>query len=104
MTIDEFIETVAPKLAMPVKKTWDTMTGRELKLTGYKEIKGKPIEDHKIYKIPVPVSEKVDHKKKLRLAWLRGGKPALRTYLERILKPADLKKVTPVIWRLNQKS
>lgn len=104
MTIDEFIETVAPKLKMPVKKSWETMTGRELKLTGYKEIKGKPIEDHKLYKIPVPLTVNVVHKKKLRLAWLRGGPPAIRTYLERILKPDDLKKITPVIWSLNQKS
>lgn len=103
MKIDEFIETVAPKLKMPVKKSWETMTGSELKLTGYKEIKGKPIEDHKLYKIPVPATIEINHKKKLRLAWLRGGPPAIRTYLERILTAADLKRITPVIWKLNRK-
>lgn len=100
MSIDEFVDTVAPKLKMPVRKSYDTIRGGELKLTGYGEVKGKPIEDDKFYKIPVPIIEEVDHKKKLRLAWLRGGKPSLRTYLGRILKPADLNKMTKIIWNL----
>lgn len=99
MSIDEFIDTVAP-LKMPVRKSYETMRGSELKLTGYKEVKGKPIEDDKNYKIPTPATVPVDHKQKLRLAWLRGKQAAVRTYLERILKPSELDEVTKVIWNL----
>ena len=97
MTIDNFIEIVVPKLKMPVKKGFDKMKGSDLKLTGFKEVKGEPIEDHKIYKIPAPIVVHVDHRKKLRLAWLRGGKPAVRTYLEKFLKAEQLEKVISVL-------
>lgn len=97
MKIDEFIDKVAPKLAMPVRPAWEKMKGSELRLTGYKEVRGKPIEDHKIYTIPAPYSVKVDHNKKLRLAWLRGGKLAVKTYLAKFLKKDELQKVMKVL-------
>lgn len=97
MGIDDFIEIVAPKLKMPVRRSYDTMKGSTLKLTGYKEVKGKPIEDHKIYKIPAPAVVHVDHKMKLRLAWLRGGKQAVKTYLGRYLKSGDVMEVISVL-------
>jgi hypothetical protein len=97
MTIDDFIKIVSPKLSMPVEKSFEIMKGSELKLTGYKEVKGKPIEDDKTYRIPSPVVIQVDHKWKLTLAWLRGGKPAVRTYLSKYLKAKDLEKVMTVL-------
>lgn len=97
MSIDDFIEIVAPKLKMPVRPSYETMKGSVLKLTGYKEVKGKPIKDDKLYKIPAPVVVQVNHKAKLRLAWLRGGKLAVGTYLSRYLKVSDLKEVMSVL-------
>jgi hypothetical protein len=97
MGIDEFIKIVAPKLKMPVVRSFETMKGSDLKLTGYKEVKGKPIDDHKIYKIPTPAVVKVNHERKLRLAWLRGGRQAVRNYLNRYFKVDDVTKVIEVL-------
>lgn len=97
MSIDEFIDIVAPKLKMSVVKGYDNIKGSELKLTGYKEVKGKPIEDHVMYKIPTPIIVPVDHRWKLKLAWLRGGKPAVKTYLSKFLTAAVLKEVIKVL-------
>jgi hypothetical protein len=97
MTIDEFITIVYPKLPMPVQKSFDLIKGSELKLTGYKEVKGEPIEDDKTYRMPVPVVIQINHKWKLTLAWFRGGKPAVKTYLAKYLKVEDLEKVMTVL-------
>ena len=97
MSIDEFIEIVVPKLKMPVAKSYENMKGSDLKLTGYTEVKGKPIEDEKIYRIPTPVVVHVDHRWKLKLAWLRGGRAAVRTYLSKFIPAEALEKVISVI-------
>jgi hypothetical protein len=77
MSIDDFIEIVAPKLKMQVRPSYETMKGST----------------HKLYKIPAPVVVQVNHKAKLRLAWLRGGRQAVKTYLGRYLKAGDVSKV-----------
>lgn len=72
MSIDEFISTVAPKLKSRVKSA-----------------------DKGMY-----VVERIDHRTKLRLAWLSGKQAGVRTYLEKFLKAKDLEEVTKVIWNL----
>lgn len=97
MQITEFIERVAPKLKMKVSKSFEHIDGKTLKLTGYKEVKGREIEDHKIYKIPVPVTQHIDHQRLLRLAYHRGGKQAVKNYLNKYLKPAEVSKILTVL-------
>ena len=97
MTIDEFIKIVAPRLRGKVTKVMEEMWGRDLKLTGYKEVDGKPIEDHKKYRIPVPVAEKIDHKRLMSLAWLRGGKLAIASYLRKYMKAEEVTEVMKVL-------
>jgi len=97
MNIDEFIEIVFPKLKMKTAIHHEVYNGRDLKLTGHKEVEGEPIEDHKRYRIPTPVVIQVDHRRKLRLAWLRGGKSAVRFYLKDFLSESDLNKVLTVL-------
>lgn len=86
MSIDEFIKIVAPKLKLPTKKVYDHIVGSELRLTGVKDVKGKPIEDSKTYKMLEHIEiVDWDHERKLKLAWLRGGKLAVKTYLKKWL-------------------
>ena len=96
MTIDKFLEIVAPKLQMPVEKDHTYMYGRELKLTGYGEM-GIPINDDELYKIPLPRVIQTDHARKIRLAWLRGGKLAVKTYLLKHLNPDVVEQVISVL-------
>jgi hypothetical protein len=111
MSIDEFIDIVAPKLDHPLKTTDTFMTGKDLKLTGFAQRKGvaklvhgpskNKIDDNGVYKVKVPVEpEKLKsstHRMKLRLAWLRGGKPAVRTYLLKYMNEDDVTKAISVI-------
>ena len=93
MSIDEFIEIVHPKLKHKVSLSQDQIIGSELLLTGVKEVKGEKIIPNKMYLMDVPVVEKQDHQRRLRLAWLRGGKNAVRNYLTKWLKPEILEQV-----------
>lgn len=98
MTITEFIETVAPKLALPIMPSYDRIKGSDLRETGQTEIHGKPVKDEKYYRIPSPIVIKdYDHSKKLRLAWLRGGKQAVKNYLGKFLKQGDVQQVIRVL-------
>ena len=97
MTIDEFIEIVHPKLKMKTVIHHEFYSGRDLKKTGHKDIKGAPIVNDTIYKVPVPAVIQVNHKRKLRLAWLRGGKAAVRNYLKDLIAEGDLNKVMTVL-------
>lgn len=96
MTIDKFIEIVAPKLNMPTEKDFTYMSGKDLKLTGYGEM-GVPINDNEIYKIPTPRVIKTDHERKIRLAWLRGGKLAVKTYLLKHLPKEAVEQIITVL-------
>jgi hypothetical protein len=97
MTIDEFIEIVYPKLKMKTVTSHEFYTGKELKLTGHKKVNGGDINDNMVYKIPTAAVVHVNHKRKLRLAWLRGGKAAVRTYLSDLIPEGDLNKVMTVL-------
>lgn len=99
MSIDEFIETVVPKLPQPERIETRYMSGKELKLTGYGYGKGKKkIDDKGMYKVPMRVpDDEVNHRMKLRLAWLRGGKPAVKTYLLKYMHKAVVELVISVI-------
>jgi hypothetical protein len=98
MTITQFIGIVAPKLKPDSKLTYEVYKGSDLKLTAYKDAgNGKPIQDHKLYKVPVPVHLKTDHHRKMKLAWLRGGRNAVRTYLHKYVKTSDLNKIMSVL-------
>lgn len=99
MSIDTFIEIVYPKLNQPVRTEMQLMSGKDLRLTGYGGGKNKKlIENDAVYKVPVQVPEpEVNHRQKLRLAWLRGGKPAVRTYLLKFLHPSIVEEVISVI-------
>jgi fructose/tagatose bisphosphate aldolase len=97
MTIDEFIETVYPKIKHRISKTEDTIMGAELMLTGVKNVKGEEIDPDKVYKMEVPVIIHQDHKRKLRLAWLRGGKNSVREYLSEYLDAKVLDVVMSVL-------
>lgn len=93
MTIDEFITIVHPKLKHRVSITQDKIIGSELMLTGVKDVNGEKIVPNKMYLMDVPAIEKQPHERKLRLAWLRGGKNAVRSYLKDWLDPKVLDKV-----------
>lgn len=80
--IDEFIEIVYPKIKQKVIMTQDLIAGDELILTGVKEVEGEKIDVKKVYKMDVPCVIHQDHKTKLRLAFLRGGKSGVRNYLK----------------------
>jgi hypothetical protein len=92
MTATEFVEKVSGKLKMPVKRTYEEMLGKDMKLTGYTEVKGEPIKDDVVYRIPVPVVVNVDHKKNLRTQFLRHGKQGVRNYMKKFMKEADVEK------------
>lgn len=99
MSIDEFINIVAPKLPLyDVKRITEPMSGADLKLTGYKEFNGQPIEDDKIYDLPVPVyGKKHNHRHKMCLAWLRGGANAVAAYMRKFMKAEDVEKAISVL-------
>lgn len=98
MSIDEFIEIVAPKLKHDLVKDSFFMSGKELKLTGYGYgPNAAKIEDDLVYEIPMPSVRPVNHKRKLRLAYLRGGKPAVRTYLRKYLSEEAVEKIIQVL-------
>jgi hypothetical protein len=97
MTIDEFIEIVYPKLKMKTVASHEFYTGKELRLTGHKDVNGEEIRDTEVYKVPTAAVIQVDHRRKLRLAWLRGGKSAVRTYLTGLIPEGDLNKVMTVL-------
>ena len=80
--IDEFINIVYPKIKQKVIMTQDLIAGDELILTGVKEVEGEKIDVKKVYKMDVPCIIQQDHKTKLRLAYLRGGKNGVRNYLK----------------------
>ena len=97
ISIDEFIEIVYPKIKHKVAMTQDMIEGRELMLTGVKDVKGEKIDPDKTYKIDVPVVIKQDHKTKMRLAYLRGKKAGVRRYLSEWLDNDVLEKVMSVL-------
>lgn len=65
--------------------------GAELKLTGIKNWKGKPLQDDLTYPIEVPVVKYFHHEKNMRLAWLKSGLQGIYTYLEPFIGPDHLK-------------
>jgi hypothetical protein len=103
MTIDQFIDIVSGKLANKVVKHYEWMRGSDLKLTGYKEVRGKPIEDHIFYKIPVPVEIKIDHKKKLQMAWITKGRAGVRAYVSRYIPKGKEESLELVMLQLDQR-
>lgn len=68
--------------------------GSELKLTGVKNFKGEPLQDDFLYQLDVPVLAAtrledgkpvlkiIDHKHRLRVAWLKYGLQGMYNYLE----------------------
>lgn len=109
--IDHFINLIADKLPeyefLRMEETF--MTGRELKLTGVKNYKGKPIQDDATYSIELPVMKgmvemleyqgmkvenhipkPIDHKQLLRKEWLAHGLPGIYKYLGKYLTPEAL--------------
>jgi hypothetical protein len=97
MTIDEFIEIVYPKLKQDVKKTTELISGSDLLLSGQKEINDEKIIPNRMYEMEVPVIIRQDHKRKLQLAFLRGGKLGVRSYLHKWLDPKVLNTVMSVL-------
>ena len=101
--IDNFIDMLAKKLPeydlVRMEKTY--ISGKELRLTGYKDVDGQPIDDEKTYALPVPVRKKVDHRHKLRLAHLAEGMQGVYNYLGAYLKPEDLTKIRHTFMRIN---
>lgn len=96
ITIDEFIEIVAPKLKHRVITTPSEISGRELLLTGVKDVQGKQIEPDKVYSMPVPTVVHQPHERKLRIAYLRAGRNGIRNYLSKWLEQSVLDQVMSV--------
>jgi hypothetical protein len=77
-------------------------TGKDLKLSGIKTFKGEPLKDDTIYPLDVPVLtatcledgepvlKVIDHKHKMRVAWLTGGLRGFYQYLEQYLSAEQL--------------
>lgn len=101
--IDNFIDLLAKKLPEHdlVRMDPTFISGKELRLTGYKDVNGQPIEDDKTYELPVPVLKKVDHRHKMRIAHLAEGMQGLYNYLGSYLKPEDLTKIRHTFMHLN---
>jgi hypothetical protein len=97
MTIDDFIDIVHPKIKDEVKMSQERIIGSELLLTGVKDVHGEKIIPNKMYLMDVPVVIKKEHKKKLRIAWLRGGKLGVKRYLTPWLKADVLESVMSVL-------
>lgn len=72
--------------------------GWELKLCNIKEVKGKPIVEHEIYYMPVPVLRKVDHRAKMRQTYFSGGRAAVIRYIEKWVKPDQLEVCRAIIF------
>lgn len=90
--LDKFIAQMAPKLPERSRIRMDItyITGAELKLTGFKDYKGKPLVDDTVYELDVPVEKVHNHKFRMRLAFLRYGMQGVYEYLENYLKPDSL--------------
>ena len=97
MSIDDFIEIVHPKIKDEVKMTQEKIIGAELMLTGVEDVHGEKIIPNKMYLMDVPIIIKKEHKKRLRLAWLRGGKQGVKRYLSLWMKPDVLETVMTVL-------
>ena len=104
--IESFINQMADKLPafeqVGNEKTW--ISGREMLLTGLKLESGEPIDKDGSYELQVPILKGVfingepsikpiDHKHKMRLAWLKSGLAGIYSYLNDYLTPAQLNQV-----------
>jgi hypothetical protein len=96
LTIDDFIEIVAPKIKHQVITVPETITGSELMLTGAKLPKDEKIDPNRVYEMQVPAVVQQNHKQKLSLAWLRAGRKGIRAYLYKWLDADVLEKVMSV--------
>lgn len=101
--IEVFINKMADKLPefehVDNEKTW--ISGREMLLTGLKMQSGEPIDPDGSYEIEVPiykgamingeaVNKPIDHRYKMRLAWLKHGQQGLFSYLRDYLTEAQM--------------
>jgi len=103
-SIDTIIDALAEKLPIMLDHVRDDRTfilGRELLLGGFKKFHGETIDPLATYQMDVPVvkgeivdgtvSPKIiDHKRLLKLAWLRNGLPGLYSYLAPYLTAEQL--------------
>jgi hypothetical protein len=96
ISIDDFIEFVYPRLKHNVSIGEERYTGAELMLTGAKEPE-EGWDPRKIYTIKVPVVKEIDHRRNMRMAFLKSGKVGIREYLSKHLSAEDLEKVMNVI-------
>lgn len=116
VSIDRFVKEIAARLPEKVEHVRDDITympGSELKLTGIKSFRGKPIEDDVLYEISVPVVKgkfdgsqpvikRVDHEQELRRAYLAKGLPGIYSYLAPYLSSESLKRVKDTFMKVER--
>lgn len=61
------------------------LSGKELKLTGHTvDDAGNPLEDNRVYPLPVPCMNARNHYRRLRKAFMDGGEPAVIQYMDKV--------------------
>ena len=95
MDIEKFIDLIAQRLPDFTRIGTDTFffSGKELKLTGVKEFKGKALVDSDTYGVDFPRLKKMNHRKKMRDAWLANGMQGVYDYIEPYIGYEQLEKV-----------
>lgn len=96
MSIDEFIDIVHTRLKYKVEQVPELWPGEDLMLTGMtKDNEGNPFERGRLYSIGVPAYIIVDHRAKLRRAFLSKKKKGVKDYLASLnqLSESDLDKI-----------
>lgn len=119
--ITKFIDQISTRLPYEVEILGvekSPMFGFELKLTGVKDVDGKPIEDGKLYTIDVPVYRGrefknsltdeywhevgfTDHRKQLRDVYLSKGLLGVYSYLRKYMAPSEVEKVQKYFMQIN---
>jgi hypothetical protein len=121
--IDQVAEVLPAEPEKLIRMEVAPMRGSDLKLTGIRDFKGKPIQDLEIYQIDVPVYEGtwiqghvdpvnigqyavpkyVDHRRELRLSYLKHGLQGIYSYLGKYMAEKEVDKVRKTFMRINGK-
>lgn len=119
--LDRFVKEIAvrlPEQREHVRNDKTLILGADLKLTGVKEFRGKPIEDNVAYELEVPVYKgkfesagdgvmyptikRADHEQELRRAYLAKGLPGIYSYLAPYLSKESLQQVKDTFMKVSK--
>jgi hypothetical protein len=104
MTVEQFIRDMAKKLPQQSYTVTDrvTLQGTDARLADVKEIDGQPVDPEKEYTMTLPRVHIVNHKRRMRRAYKKGGKGPLIDYVIKFVPLENRFKMIQFINALNE--